>query len=355
MGNVTNKQHYVFQAYLKKWGEKLWCLKKTEKTVFRSSTNDVLNKRQMYKIQEMNDDEKKFFELIMTSMKLTNTDKSEMRSHIKEYLLPFENLQFVEALKKIPIPMDYHLNAELQEDYINLHNLIHKQIVNTEEDFYGDYEGEAIVWINSIIDGNTEFYYKRIETPKMMENIIEDKDSYVRDEFLNFLCIQYFRTVGMRNQILDNIKKMIELAANSKFREEDIEDVDLSFDTANIRPESILPHMVWIIETKCSAGLSRKNADLQIIRNETELPFITSDQPIINMKAELGGGAPDEFVLYYPLSPKVAVTINGGRGERILEKKSEVDNYNKMILDHSFEYVISNKKEVLEGLIDMYL
>ena len=91
------------------------------------------------------------------------------------------------------------------------------------------------------------------------------------------------------------------------------------------------------------------------ICSETDLPFITSDQPVINIKAEVGEKVPEELVLYYPLSPKVAVIINGGKGEKRIEKKHEIDKYNKMIFDHSFEYVIADRKEVLEGMIDMYM
>ena len=169
MGNVTNKQHYVFRAYLKKWtgsktgpyGEKLWCLKKSEKRVFSSSTDKVLNKRQMYKIQAMNDDEKKFFELIMTVMNLTHTDKTEMREHIKAYLIPFSNQEIVNRLKKINKMLDNHaLNDELQEKFENLDEMINKQLVDSEESFYSSYESDAVKWINSIIGGDADFYYK---------------------------------------------------------------------------------------------------------------------------------------------------------------------------------------------------
>ena len=46
--------------------------------------------------------------------------------------------------------------------------------------------------------------------------------------------------------------------------------------------------------------------------------------------------------------------INGGKGEKILDKKSQVDEFNKFIWDHSFEYIVVDRKEVLEGMIDMY-
>ena len=256
----------------------------------------------------MNDDEKKFFEFVMMVMKLTNADKSEMREHINIYLLPFSNQQIVDALKKVnPIPEDHPLNDELQKDFENLDEMIRKQIVNTEEDFYGEYEGDAIQWVNSIIEGNTEFYYKGFSESVKTEGGIELLVHYERDEFLNFLCIQYFRTVGMRNLILKSIQKMVELVKDYKAKggsTDGLGEVDLSFDENNIRPMSILPHFIWIIQTKCSAWLGGESAELKIIRNETGLPFITSDQPVINMKAEVVGKVPKEFVLLLSDKPQ---------------------------------------------------
>ncbi len=108
MSNIKNKQHYVFQAYLKHWcgdDNKLWRYKKSESRVFSSSTADVLNKRQMYKIQELNDDERAFFELVMTMLHLSDADKSEMRDHITAYMQPYVNQKVVDTLQSInPIP-----------------------------------------------------------------------------------------------------------------------------------------------------------------------------------------------------------------------------------------------------------
>ena len=132
---------------------------------------------------------------------------------------------------------------------------------------------------------------------------------------------------------------------------------EYKFDRDKIRPESILPHMIWIIQAKCASELNRRGAKLQVIQNTTSLPFITGDQPIINMKAEVGDKEPEELVLYYPLSPEVAIIVNGSdrQREKQIDKKMQVDELNRKILEHSYEYVVGNNQGVLEGLIDMYL
>ncbi len=354
MCGIKNKQHYVFQAYLKKWyreKDEVWVYSKSSKKVFHTKAENILHQRQMYKIQNLNNDEKKFFNLLMTSLHLNNVDQSEMRDHINTYLLPFSNQTIVNALKRInPIPKEHPLSKDFAQKIAVLDKLINAQIVNTEEDFYSDYEAEATGWFNKIIDGDLGFYYSDI--PNYSENGISLPAHYERDEFLNFVCIQYFRTMGMRNVINDNIQKMIHHIKQYLNNTTDTEFVN--FDPDNVNPQHILPHMIWIIQAKCSAVLSGNNANLQIIRNETKLPFITSDQPVINTKAEVQGKAPDEFVLFYPMNPQTAIIINACKGDKKLEKKSEVDSLNKQIWDHAHEYVVADREEILNGMIDMY-
>lgn len=106
MSNIKNKQHYVFQAYLRKWSdnnEKVWVCNKKEKRIFLAGTNDILNKRRLYEIQNLNNDEKAFFELVMTSFKLNDAVKSEMRNHIDAYLTPFADKEVVDTLKKVSV------------------------------------------------------------------------------------------------------------------------------------------------------------------------------------------------------------------------------------------------------------
>lgn len=351
---IKNKQHYVFRAYLKKWyldNDIVWVYDKETKKVFHNTAENILHKHQIYKIQKLNDDEKNFIELLMTSLHLTNADKSEMRDHINAYLLPFSNQTMVDALKRLnPIPKNHPMNEDMEKMFSDLDEMIKVQQINSEEDFYSEYEAEATVWFNRIVDGDVEFYYSN--EPDMTETGNQLSAHHERDEFLNFVCIQYFRTMGMRKVLTDNIQNMI--LYTKQYLNNTTDKKPMNFNPNNVNPEHILPHMIWIMQAKCSARLSGRNADLQIVRNRTDLPFITSDQPVINIMAEVGGKAPDEFVLFYPMNPKTAIIINGGKGEKELEKKSEVNELNKLIWDHAHKFVVADRKEILNGMIDMY-
>ncbi len=336
MEEKKKKQHYVFQAYLKKWCDKngeLYYYRKSLDRFYKRGPSAIMYGQQMYRIQELNEDEKKFFEFFMTMMHLSDDDRREMRGHINTYLTPFNNERAVDLLQKTFSERgSSQMNNELKQHIDELYDLIDIQMINTEEDFYGEYETESKTWITELISGNTSFYYSD------------------RSEFIEFICIQYFRTYGMRGLIAGNIRSILKeyIKDRDEFSSQEI----IEFEPDNVDPEHILPHAVWLIQAKCSDGLA--SSDIQIVRNRTGLPFITTDQPVINMKAEVNGKAPDEFVLWYPISPSVGVIINSrSKEERILEKRLDVDKLNRMMWEHSFEYVVSDKEEVLKGMIEL--
>ena len=140
MGNIKNKQHYVFQAYLKNWcneDDKLW----------------VCNKK-----------ERKFLELLMEYLRVDKTTKVEMRRHIELYLTPYKFKHMVDMAKMInPVPVNPLLKQELQLDFDNLYKILEESIVNTGEDVYSDFEASGMECIRRIMEGDLQFYYPSID------------------------------------------------------------------------------------------------------------------------------------------------------------------------------------------------
>ena len=80
----------------------------------------------------------------MDVFRLGEKAKTELRKHIEIYSLPFKNKKIVDALKKIDkIPQNHPDRIELDVLYNNLEANINEAIVNTDEDFYGDYEKDG--------------------------------------------------------------------------------------------------------------------------------------------------------------------------------------------------------------------
>lgn len=79
MSDIKNKQHYVFQAYLKNWcneDDKLWMFNKKDGKIFSSGTNNILNKRRFYQLRNLNEDERKFLEFLMECLKVNKANYS---------------------------------------------------------------------------------------------------------------------------------------------------------------------------------------------------------------------------------------------------------------------------------------
>jgi hypothetical protein len=116
----------------------------------------------------------------------------------------------------------------------------------------------------------------------------------------------------------------------------------------------VLSHIL-AVEAGRSLFSSRNEFRILVLDNETKVPFITSDKPIINMLTPEGGwDVPERMELYYPLSPTQAMlyletaTHVGGISTSV--SIDEAHRYNIMMLDHCAFRVFSNSEEYLKFL-----
>ena len=86
----------------------------------------------------------------------------------------------------------------------------------------------------------------------------------------------------------------------------------------------------WISESK-----------ITLLKNETEIPFITGDQPVINLNLS-------ETQLYYPISPKLALQFDNKDSKNKIVSTKDVSFFNMKIKEMSENLLIANQKNVLE-------
>ena len=96
----------------------------------------------------------------------------------------------------------------------------------------------------------------------------------------------------------------------------------------------------------------RDQFKIVLLDNPTEIPFITGDQPIINIHATFRAGVlPERLELFYPLSPQRAMAlVEVGTERQSVLSVNEVQQFNEMIVWNSHEQVFSNSGEYLGGL-----
>lgn len=87
--------------------------------------------------------------------------------------------------------------------------------------------------------------------------------------------------------------------------------------------------------------------------NETDIPFITSDQPVINLMANYDDNALPSTgsILYYPISPNIAITVNDENKDQIQYlSEEEIIYYNEAISKASLHDIYANSKGVIENI-----
>lgn len=168
---------------------------------------------------------------------------------------------------------------------------------------------------------------------------------------IHYLIIQYFRT----EKQINNLKNSL-LHLKEQWKEKFINNIlpDYIEKFIEMNEESfifIFLHLrsIYLVEFLISSGYK-----LILLKNNTETPFITSDSPSINIFAsyidpfELQG---DDFEIYFPISPTLALLYTNRKGYKdtektkiILNDKKTVLEFNKSIKKLAKRYLYSNKK-----------
>jgi hypothetical protein len=121
-----------------------------------------------------------------------------------------------------------------------------------------------------------------------------------------------------------------------------------------MRIANVLTHIIAINVGNSLIG-DHEHHRIVLLDNPTEIPFVTADQPLINLSARPRSfGPPAKFELYYPISPTKAMMLLNRDSEhmpRSLSMSAErVHHYNLLMAAHSFRQVYSNSEAELEAI-----
>lgn len=113
---------------------------------------------------------------------------------------------------------------------------------------------------------------------------------------------------------------------------------------------NVFPYIIFLISNRLTYNIFYyKHTMFTFLINDTNIPFITSDNPIININNSF----------YYPLSPKYALLMY--TNENICDNKNDfleeyvnldfVNEYNNYIFDNSYKFVFSIDENILKKYI----
>lgn len=254
--NVTRRQHHVWRSYLAEWATegKIFCL--SEGQIFDTNPVNVGVERDFYKLPDLADEDIKV--ILSLIEHVTHPAAKELfENMIVEFSLPKRLKEFGQEVGRAGF-------IEAADE----------RAIQLEEKMHSLFEGHMADIFKAIRRKDLSFY----------------DDPVLCGQFCHFLCLQSFRTKGVQQRIFSG-------AAGKQYAE---------------TMERIWPLVRQIKAVEIGAGLmlARKKRPLILLENETEVPFITGDQPVINLLGADYKTPPKYLALYYPLSPKLAVILD---------------------------------------------
>lgn len=300
MNQLKKKQHYVWKEYLKAWcsnGRINAYLKSSRKSI-SSNLEGVVQERYYYSLSEFTIEEEMILEEIVK--RFTNPEVAEMNMELYRVVVSYSKI-----------------NRELQKKDIaeNLKKELYRKLKLLQKN--------AVEEIHTKIELLGKHLIKARSAEQLFP-IFEEENRFV---IFVFICTQYFRTKKMRLAYNGFVKD------HSHLKEEYSDIISLVFSNS----------LAW--------SLAYKNkCKIVYLINETNIPFITADQPAVNLKKHKNNvhGNVGEFELYYPLTPKNAILIKIYQQENSIENYmvgyEEVAYYNKSIFDNSEEFAFATSE-----------
>lgn len=277
---AKKRHHYVWANYLARWGNG------TKNVFYTTKSGKIANDgvraigadEYFYKTTTL---ETKHVEVIQGfSRQCPDHLQQQHMSYLGDYLL----VQQTEAIYR---------KSGIQNQEVELH--IHAMKCNLVENLHTAHENMALPVLAALAE-------ERLD-------VLQDKKCMI--EFMAFFGHQITRTKSFRDGYLR---------------------VQLRRDTREIEVADAITHAWWFISYMLgmNLGLSlfkwRGQTRQALLINDTAMPFITSDQPIVNVHScvsETEFAPPKHADFYYPISPRVAYTICDS--ERFASGKNVVD------------------------------
>jgi hypothetical protein len=249
----THRQHHVWQHYLESWSidDRVWVCR--EGHIFNTSTENVAVERHFYKVYRLADDEINLIRVILG-------DQRHPRAKEADNDLWFRLMAPVQIVDQ---NRERISNIEEVDEHIDVH------LTNTLEDYHSENEGRFVPILKLIRNGDLSFL----------------RDQSADIQFFHFVGLQYMRTKGVR-------ERSIQIT-----QEENGLDISRIWPILSIFLGSDLGLNLY---------LDRTRRQITLVGNCTGVPYVTSDQPVINLDEK----PTERFALYYPITPKIALLLS---------------------------------------------
>lgn len=304
---IKNRHHYVWAHYLKSWGNGTKNVHYSSKKlkISHDSVKSIAFDFHFYKLTKLS----KFdVEVITGFSKRSTDDLHKLHMQALNQFLALQNAENAYLSLGVRIP--------------TVENEFEGAKANILEDIHTSIELSARPIIDELIKGNFE--------------ILDEVTNAV--SFFNFFGHQATRTKSFKDKVI------LVLNRNSELEKKVANSMDNSW---------------WFLSYLYGSNLGtsffslRQQARVSLLKNNTEIPFITADQPIINVHKsvlETVIQSPEAGDFYYPLSPSIAFIISDS--ERFENGVVEIDEatvieFNTKIASQAIMHIFGDSEEAL--------
>ncbi len=314
---IKRNHHYIWRHYLKPWtdGRDIYYTTKNGKIAL-DSIKGLAVERDFYKIKHLDEQD------IHYLRRFASFSPEPMKDNHNKYLDDFINIQ---SLIKNLRQKGNKKAAKLMK--IHQHN---------------SFEG-----LHTIIENEAKPVLEQLT----QENFTILDNLQNKLAFLSYIGHQLTRTKSLKESSLSAVQSRI----NTPFASS-IPNYELG---CNLMEKNWW-FLSFIFGTNIGFSLyiTKDKDNHSFLRNNTMVPFITSDRPVINVHKSLkqlpNGEAPENMDLYFPISPQIAFMINESDryNDSIVEinEESDVMDLNKAIAQNSYRHTFSNSMDLLKKL-----
>lgn len=309
--HVKRNHHYVWSFYLKSWatGNDLFYITPKGK-ISQGSVKGLAKETDFYKISPLNDEDVEFIK--------------NFSAKSPQFLQDIHMLHLADFIRLSHVSNRISNLEYSSEELSKIDSVIRH---NSLENLHSFIENTAVEVVSKLAQGDYD--------------CLKSKDNMIA--FCSYIGHQISRTKSFKDKSMETIYSN---KASSNILSSHIELLEKNWWFLSF---------MFGINIGCSLYQSRDQDNHVYIINKTDHPFITSDEPIINLHSSLNKlsekEAPDFADFYIPLSPKYAYMINNSSEFNHLANLIEADEvmkFNTKIAEKSYKTIFGSTEMSLK-------
>lgn len=294
------RHHYVPKFYLEPWSDngQVFCLRKGE--IKRVGLGDVGVEKDFYAVSDLTPED---IEVLRKGV--IAPSNGGVRDIHESLLRDFAQVAYANRLMK-----------ERPEMADEAKKVIRETVSNLDENYHEAIEHDLQYALKCMLSGSVEFF----------------SDVSLAGSFLRSVALFSLRTKAVREAMKSRVR--------------------MPLADANI--DRIFGPMIHMLAVNVGGNLLVDRARFRIVllNNETAVPFITGDQPVINIhKHRDETGTQREVEWYMPLSPTMAMLYvlaeHAPESHSAAITEAEVQSYNAHMVEHSHHQMYGKSQESL--------